>query len=152
MKRTILFLFFAVLCLCATAQDLGKLIANAYSFDDRFPRETVYLHMDNAAYIQGDTLWYKAYVVRASTLRPDSMLSRTLYVELLNDAGTLLQRSVLRLDSIGQAHGNFALTQPLQKGFYEIRAYTRAMTNWIAPLHLPPTEGRAGKLINALLI
>lgn len=130
MKRSILLLVLTALCSCAFAQDLGRLIENAYTFDDRFPRETVYLHTDNASYIQGDTLWYKAYVVRASTLRPDSTLSRTLYVELLNDAGALLQRSILRLDSIGQAHGNFALTPPLQNGFYEIRAYTRAMTNW----------------------
>lgn len=141
MKRSILLLVLTALCSCAFAQDLGQLIENAYTFNDRFPRETVYLHTDNASYIQGDTLWYKAYVVRASTLRPDSTLSRTLYVELLNDAGTLLQRSVLRLDSIGQAHGNFALTPPLQNGFYEIRAYTRAMTNWGGRLlqpRLPP--------------
>ena len=130
MKRSILLLVLTALCSCAFAQDLDQLIENAYTFNDRFPRETVYLHTDNASYIQGDTLWYKAYVVRASTLRPDSTLSRTLYVELLNDAGALLERSTLRLDSIGQAHGNFALTPPLQNGFYEIRAYTRAMTNW----------------------
>lgn len=128
----------SLICSYALAQDLGDLINNAYTFDDRFPRETVYLHLDNASYIQGDTLWYKAFVVRASTLRPDSTLSRTLYVEFLNDAGTLLQRSILRLDSVGQAYGNFALTPPLQNGFYEIRAYTRAMTNWLpdrAALH-----------------
>lgn len=128
--RTILFLLLCCLHGSLCAQDLGTLIQRATTFDDRFSRETVYLHLDNASYLQGDTLWYKAYVVRASSLRPDSTLSRTLYVELLNDAGALLQRSVLRLDSIGQGHGNFALTPPLQCGYYEIRAYTRAMTNW----------------------
>lgn len=132
MRRYILLLM-AFVCACCSAQDLGTLIESATTFDNRYPRETVYLHTDNAAYIQGDTLWYKAYVVRVSSLRPDSTLSRTLYVELLNDAGTLLQRSILRLDSNGQANGHFALTPPLQRGFYELRAYTRAMTNWFAP-------------------
>lgn len=144
MKRNILFFFLAALCSCALAQNLGEMIRRAADFDNRYPRETVYLHLDNASYIQGDTLWYKAFVVRASTLRPDATLSRTLYVELLNDAGTMLQRSVLRLDSLGQAHGNFALTQPLQRGFYEIRAYTRAMTNWSSSPALPNQREGAG--------
>ena len=39
--------------------------------------------MDNASYLEGDTLWYKAYVVRASSLLPTE-LSKVLYVELLN--------------------------------------------------------------------
>lgn len=141
MNRNIILLFIAFLCSFAHAQDLGRLIRQACTFDDRFPRETVYLHTDNASYLKGDTLWYKAYVVRASTHRPDSTLSRTLYVELLNDAGTLLQRSILHLDTKGQANGNFALAPPLQGGFYEIRAYTRAMTNWFSPFN--PARGEA---------
>ena len=28
-------------------------------------QEKVYIHMDNTCYFKGDTIWYKAYVVRA---------------------------------------------------------------------------------------
>ena len=39
-------------------------------------QEKVYVHTDNQCYFVGDTLWYKAYVVRADDLRPTDM-SRT---------------------------------------------------------------------------
>ena len=42
-------------------------------------QEKVYLHTDNQCYFVGDTLWYKAYVVRADNLKPTD-LSRILYV------------------------------------------------------------------------
>ena len=46
-------------------------------------QEKVYVHTDNQCYFIGDTLWYKAYVVRADNLEPTDM-SRILYVELLS--------------------------------------------------------------------
>ena len=46
-------------------------------------QEKVYIHTDNQCYFVGDTLWYKAYVVRADDLKPTN-LSRVLYVELLS--------------------------------------------------------------------
>ena len=101
----------------------------AARFDYKYPREKVYLHFDNAGYLEGDTIWYKAYVVRASSLKPTT-LSRVLYVELLNADGQQMEQQILHLDSIGTADGAFALTMPIHAGFYEIRAYTREMTNW----------------------
>lgn len=108
---------------------LQQWLVSAHRFDHEFPREKVALHFDNTAYFEGDTIWYKAYVVRASTLAP-APLSRVLYVELLNTEGQVVERSVLRIDSLGQAHGEFALNNRRRMGFYEVRAYTREMTNW----------------------
>ncbi|MGM9694227.1 MAG: hypothetical protein ACI3YC_04390 [Alloprevotella sp.] len=101
----------------------------ASGFDRRYPREAVYVHFDNTSYVENDTVHYKAYVVRASSLRPTT-LSRVLYVELLNADGQLVERQVLPVDSLGQADGAFSLTFPVRSGYYEVRAYTRAMTNW----------------------
>lgn len=98
-------------------------------FDNQYPREKVYLHTDNDAYMEGETLWFRAYVVRASTLRPDPV-SKVLYVELLDDCGRIAQRRLLRLDSLGRAEGNIALELPVRAGYYELRAYTREMMNW----------------------
>lgn len=122
----------ALLALPAGASDVDSLFARfkqAAGFDYRYPREKVYLHLDNNAYFEGETLWFKAYVVRASTLRPTT-LSRVLYVELLDGAGRVQQRKLLRVDTLGQAHGEFKLDLPVRAGFYEVRAYTREMTNW----------------------
>ncbi len=101
----------------------------ASTFDHIYPREKVYLHLDNNAYLVGDSIWYKAYVVRASSLRPTE-LSRVLYVELLDDGGHVLERQQVRIDSCGGATGCFKLERPISNGFHEIRAFTREMLNW----------------------
>ena len=101
----------------------------ASTFDHIYPREKVYLHLDNNAYLVGDSIWYKAYVVRASSLRPTE-LSRVLYVELLDDGGHVLERQQVRIDSCGGATGCLKLERPISNGFHEIRAFTREMLNW----------------------
>ena len=126
-----------ILCLLAftaaaqqqQAEALFARFKAAAGFDYNYPREKAYLHLDNNAYMEGETLWFKAYVVRASTLRP-SGLSRVLYVDLLNASGQLMDRRLLRVDSLGQAHGEFNLELPVRSGYYEVRAYTREMVNW----------------------
>ncbi len=113
----------------AQAEKLFAHFKAAAGFDHRYPREKVYLHFDNSSYLEGDTLWYKAYVVRASTLTPTD-LSRVLYVELLNADGQQMEQQLLPIDSLGQADGSFILKLPLRAGYYEVRAFTREMTNW----------------------
>ena len=93
------------------------------------PQEKVYVQMDNDAYVQGDTVWYKAYVVRADNYQP-AFLSRILYVELLDEQGYLQERQQLVINSRGQARGQFVLRRDAFPGHYEIRAYTRWMMNF----------------------
>ena len=152
-------LFLVPSCLCAqgtsTVDSLFQRFKAASAFDYNFPREKVFLHLDNNAYLEGETLWFKAYVVRASSLKPRP-LSRVLYVELLSDAGALMQRKLLRLDSLGQANGEFDLELPVRSGYYEVRAYTREMTNWGAAAcfsRVVPVfrKGKDGKLDNVPL-
>ena len=92
-------------------------------------QEKVYLHIDNNCYFQGDTIWYKAYVVLADDNSPQP-LSKILYVELLNEQGYLMERQHLIIDKNGQANGQFALADSVFAGFYEIRAYTKWMLNF----------------------
>ena len=118
----------------AQQADFTKLAAfftSIADFDYQYPRERVYLHLDNNAYFMGETLWFKAYVVRSSSLCPDTTISRVLYVELLDTDGELVERKLLYIDSLGQANGEFKLELPVRGGrFYEVRAYTREMLNW----------------------
>ncbi len=125
-------LFFLFATLSAQSAPLDSLFAKfkaAAAFDYHYPRERVSLHLDNNAYFEGDTIWFKAYVMRASVLVPTN-LSRVLYAELLDDNGRLRERKLLRIDSLGQANGEFSLALPIRSGFYEVRAYTREMLNW----------------------
>lgn len=128
----IVLFFFGSISAQGQTSDAERLFAyfkQLSGFDNQYPREKVYLHTDNDAYMEGETLWFKAYVVRASTLRPEPV-SKVLYVELLDDCGRIAQRRLLRLDSLGRAEGDIALELPVRAGYYELRAYTREMVNW----------------------
>lgn len=98
-------------------------------FSQYIPREKVYLHFDNTSYYQSDNIWFKCYVV-TSELHEASELSKTLYVELLNPGGEIIDKRVLKIEN-GQCHGDFTLGQlPFYSGFYEVRAYTKYMLNF----------------------
>src|ERR1035437_260620 len=68
---------------------INKITRQIQSFSDEYPQEKVYLHFDNTSYYLGETIWFKAYVVRADRYHLTN-LSRVLYVELLNAEGHLL--------------------------------------------------------------
>ena len=92
-------------------------------------QEKVFVHTDNQCYFVGDTLWYKAYVVRADNLQPTDM-SRILYVELLSPDGLVVERQNIIVSPQGYTCGQFALRDSLYSGYYELRAYTRWMLNF----------------------
>lgn len=100
----------------------------AMNFSLTIPQEKVYLHFDNTGYFKGETMWYKAYVVRADNGKPTD-ISKVLYVELVTPGGDVINTHKLYIDN-GEAHGEFKLDTLYSTGFYEVRAYTRYMTNW----------------------
>lgn len=97
--------------------------------DNRQIQEKVYVHTDNNCYFIGDTLWYKAYVVRADDLHPTNM-SKMLYVELLAPDGVVVDRQRVVVSDKNYTCGQFALKDSLYSGYYELRAYTRWMLNF----------------------
>ena len=124
MKTHLLTLLFIFLFGIAHANPVDSL------FTEILPtQEKTYLHLDNNWYFAGDTIWYKAYTVRADNNRP-SPLSRILYVELLNEQGFLVERQQLVIDYDGHSHGQFCLSDTAFAGYYELRAYTKWMMNF----------------------
>ena len=112
----------------ATSSLLESYAKNIAQFNRQNPQEKVYLHMDNRSYFIGDTIWFKAYVMNATTLHP-TQISGVLYVELLNDFGAEIDRKKLEITN-GMCYGEFVLGDNCRTGFYEIRAYTRNMLNF----------------------
>ena len=103
---------------------------NIAAYNQQYTQEKVYLHLDNNGYFPGETIWFKAYVVGAATLLPTDM-SKVLYVELLTPEGEVLQRKKYPVIN-GRTCGEFHLENIVHTGYYEVRAYTRAMLNWDA--------------------
>lgn len=108
---------------------LRALIDQAASFAERMPREKVYVHLDNTGYFKGDKIWFQCYVVDGISNVP-TLLSHTLYVELLNPRGEVIEKQILKIEN-GRCYGAFNLDHlPFYSGFYEVRAYTKYMLNF----------------------
>lgn len=122
-------LLFAVTVATAATRTLDDIRRVLEESSSRQVQEKVYIHTDNNCYFVGDTLWYKAYVVRADDLRFTDM-SRILYVELLTPDGLLVERQNIIVSPQGYTCGNFCLKDSLYSGYYELRAYTRWMLNF----------------------
>ena len=88
MRRLLLLLAIGIVSLSARAEQrtLDDIKTALEQASVRQVQEKVYVHTDNMCYFVGDTLWYKAYVVRADDLKFTDM-SRLLYVELLSPDG-----------------------------------------------------------------
>lgn len=132
--RIILLLITLQVSFCSFAQNVEELesvltyMKVAMRYSKLRPQEKVYLHFDNTGYFKGETIWFKGYVVRTDDGGPTD-LSHILYVELLNPSGDVIETRKLPIVN-GMAHGDIKVDSIMTTGFYEVRAYTRYMTNW----------------------
>lgn len=139
-------LILALLAICSgmqagtASQELMKYAGNIHRFNHIFPQEKVYVQFDNTSYYTGETIWFKAFVVEASTLHRAP--SGVLYVQLISPNGVILKQQKLKIVA-GQADGSFPLFDgstayardlrgvlAYPSGFYEVRAYTTNMQNF----------------------
>lgn len=63
-----------------------------------FPTEKAYLHLDKRTYTLGDDLWFSAYLTAGSRQIP-SPLSKTLYVDIFDGDGLLLEQRKVQLET-----------------------------------------------------
>lgn len=135
---TMLLLAAASLCQAQTqpVDSILSYLSHAMRFSKVTPQEKVYLHFDNTGYFKGEHIWFKAYVTRAAADATSGLsgylpteLSKVLYVELVSPSGDVVEKRKLPVKD-GLAYGDFKLDSILGNGFYEVRAFTRYMTNF----------------------
>lgn len=143
-ERILFLLLSYVLCFTTARADnppaktvFEQYVKQAQDFADNYPREKAYLHFDNTSYYIGDTIWFKAYVTFADKPIP-CPISRPLYVELIDQAGHVADKQILRLDQ-GEGNGQFILSPSMMSGYYEVRAYTRWMLGFTEPQYFSRT-------------
>lgn len=98
------------------------------SIQKQFPIEKSYLHLDKRTYTLGDDVWFSAYLLAGSSQIP-SPLSRTLYVDIFDGSGLLLEQRKVRLED-GRGAGDFKIPRFGKTGTYQIKAYTSWMNNY----------------------
>ena len=80
--------------------------AHINHFNRLCPQEKVFLHFDNTAYFQSETIWFSATVLDATT--GSVAASKVLYVELLSPTGVVLRQQKLQVID-GRCHGSLPL-------------------------------------------
>lgn len=94
----------------------------------KVPQEKVYLQTDKSNYGVGENIWFKGYLVNAISHSEKQVLSNYLYVDLVNQADSVvMSRKIRRQDSI--FCGNIKLDATLPAGYYYLRSYTNWMLN-----------------------
>lgn len=90
--------------------------------------EKPYLQMDKPWYLQGDTIWFKAYLVNAASLMPSGR-SAIMYVDIATDSNRIAKTYSFPVVG-GITWGNISLDErTFPPGTYTIRAYTNWMRN-----------------------
>lgn len=91
-------------------------------------KEEVYLHVNSAELVVGETLLFSAFV-RSSLTGKLSTMSRILYVELLDATGKSVWQSKILLED-GRGAGDLFLSSLFNTGNYHLVAYTQWMKNF----------------------
>lgn len=108
------------------AQSVEK---NSDKYDSMaFDSEKLYIHSDKDAYLPGDTIWFRGYLINSSYLSKVP-LSNYIYVELYSD--TLISRVKIKCSDKGYA-GYLPIKKDVSPGNYVIQGYTKNMQNFPA--------------------
>lgn len=132
--KKLLILIFCLACLPrAEAQDADIVSSDLLTdqFDKQlrqFPQEKIHMHTDKPAYVIGEKIWFRLFLVNALSHFPESA-SRYIYTELVNPLNEVVRRVKIRPDTTGIFQGYMALEDSLAGGTYTLRAYTGFMRN-----------------------
>ena len=127
-SKLFLSFLFTSLFFSAKAQHGIDTLVNALGI--KYPQEKIYLHYDKAYYNAGETIWFKAYI---NADNQALIVSKTMYAELVDKAGRVLQRRTMPILEYGAA-SNFDLPDTLTATDLYVRAYTPWMLNFDSSL------------------
>lgn len=111
------------LCTFLQAQHFDSVL---YRLDKEYPQEKLYLQFDRSMYNAGETIWFKAYLFSGISL---SLISKTVYTELIDERGNILQRVSAPVVKSG-ASGSFEIPQNITGDRIYVKAYTKWMLNF----------------------
>ncbi|MBX2815020.1 MAG: hypothetical protein KTR24_03445, partial [Saprospiraceae bacterium] len=134
MTSRIILLSISILAYTAVlAQTTNQSVTALAGWHHNFPHEKIYVQQDKPYYVLGEQVWFKVYLVNAvdhSFITP----SQTVYVELLDSAGTVMDKRNIRIRN-GAGNGDFLINPKWPAGRYHIHAYTAYMLNYDEAFH-----------------
>ncbi len=124
-----------IIVLCCTAYQLNaqedpkftSILEKLNTYNTTSTPEKVYLQTDRDHYANGDTLWFKTYILDGIT-HVASDKSRVVHVELVDAKQKVIDRRRIYTGFAGGS-GDMVLTENMEEGAYFLRAYTTYMLN-----------------------
>ncbi len=122
MGKELLFIFFLGSIFFANGQqaDVQK--------DSIGSMENIHLHLNKTTFLQGERLWFKAYVRNQRSKLP-SFFTSNLHVGIFDGTGKELKRKLFYVEN-GMAQGDFAIDSSLTGTAYTVLAWTNYMRNF----------------------
>ena len=118
MTRRILLLSFLLCCIISSAQMPESIFARHH---DSIPAEHIYMQFDKQAYVPGESIWFKAYLLVPGAA---NTISTNFYAELLSEKGEIIQSKKFPVVTGKTIAGQFDFPPNAQQGIYIIRAWT----------------------------
>lgn len=128
MRNKIFYLIIMALAMVASAraQDVQAIAERLDLQRYEFPQEKIHVMTDRGAYLSGDTIRLRAWVVDAATHQPVSA-SQFVYVELLSPTDSVCERVKIHQDDNGIFQAFLPIPEDLPEGRYQLTAYTLFM-------------------------
>jgi hypothetical protein len=123
LTKTGLLVVFLLYNLCTYAQSPDSALAKYAAV---LPQEKLYIHFDNSIYSPGQTIWYKAYLMRG--LDPSDW-SRNLYLSFFDASGKPIRQLVAPVVN-ATAAGSFDVPADYKGEQIQVLAYTSWMLNF----------------------
>lgn len=95
-------------------------------YADKFQEERIYLHFDKTAYLPGETVWFKAYLMQGIELTD---ISKNFYVDFINEEGKTIEHFTAPI-ILSSAKGMFKIPATYKSNQLFIKAYTSWMLNF----------------------
>ncbi len=120
-------LFLSAQTISRRLDSIGQKVTSALTdYSKRYPQEKIFIHTDQNIYLNGQTVWYKAYVLAYGN---PSTLSKIVYVRLSDANGKIIKEDKLPVKN-STAYGNINLPDSLASGWYQLHAFTAWMLNF----------------------
>ncbi|HWB25914.1 MAG TPA: hypothetical protein VG738_10565 [Chitinophagaceae bacterium] len=122
----LLFLLAMQTMLFAQVPTLQDVKASIDKYSANYPKEKVYIQYDKPAYSAGETVWFKAYILKGFE---NSDLSKNFYVDFTDSDGNVLMHGVYPVE-LSSAAGNFDIPTWYKGKDIHVRAYSQWMLNF----------------------
>lgn len=128
MKERIAHILFALLYLSLSLFSGAQTLDSTFAvYSTKYQQERTYVHYDKTAYVPGETIWFKAYLMEG--IYPAEG-SKTFYMDWVDEKGNLLYHTSAPIINGGITNGQYDIPETYKGSFIHVRAYTKWMLNF----------------------